>query len=246
MSAVAKMEAKPVATTPERSPSPIMDLVSHAVQNGQPIEVIRELMAMSKELAADEARRAFDEAVSAAKAEIKPIVRRSQGHNGKYADLATIADEIDPIISRYGLSYRHRLSQTEKSLTVACLLSHKAGHREETSLTAAHDTSGNKNPIQAIGSTQQYLMRYTLLAALGLSTAKDDDGRAAGKESGTVTDAQVTELRSLIEQTDTDIAKFCEAFKIDALPDLPAAAYEAATKSMYIKLARKLSEAKDA
>jgi hypothetical protein len=37
-------------------------------------------------------------------------------------------------------------------------------------MSAPPDTSGSKNPIQAIGSTQSYLERYTALALLGIAT----------------------------------------------------------------------------
>ena len=45
-------------------------------------------------------------------------------------------------------------------------------------MSAPADSSGSKNPVQQIGSTMTYLQRYTLIGALGLTTAdKDDDGR---------------------------------------------------------------------
>lgn len=238
------VETLPLAPAPLGNP--VMDLIRQAVMAGQPLDVIRELKALSTELAQEEAQRAFDKAIAAAKADIKPIVRTEKGHNGNYANLASIADAVDPILSRHGLNYRHRTAQAQTGLTVTCILSHELGHREETTITAAADTSGNKNSIQAIGSTQTYLMRYTLIAALGLSTTKDDDGAAAGKTTGTISDEQVATLRTLIDQTETDIAKFCATFKIDAILDLPAGAFDAAAKSLHIKLARKLSEAKDA
>ena len=37
-------------------------------------------------------------------------------------------------------------------------------------------TGPGRTAIQALGSTQTYLQRYTLKAALGLSASKDDDG----------------------------------------------------------------------
>ena len=50
-------------------------------------------------------------------------------------------------------------------------------------MTADKDTSGNKNSIQSIGSTRTYLQRYTLIGALGLSTAEDDtDGHGAASK----------------------------------------------------------------
>src|SRR5688572_449624 len=55
--------------------SPLMQLLSQAVQQGQSIDVIRELKSMAQELAADEARRAFENALADAKGEIPPIVK---------------------------------------------------------------------------------------------------------------------------------------------------------------------------
>jgi hypothetical protein len=61
---------------------------------------------------------------------------------------------------------------------VTCIIAHSAGYSEENSLSAPFDPSGNKNPLQAIGSAQTYLQRYTLKAALGLAAAKDDDAHS--------------------------------------------------------------------
>ena len=49
---------------------------------------------------------------------------------------------------------------------MTCVVSHRLGHSEENTLTAGRDESGNKNNIQAVGSTITYLQRYTLKAAL--------------------------------------------------------------------------------
>ena len=240
------VETLPVAPAASESAAILSVIERMATNPDIDPDRIERFIALKERMDKEAAEKAFNAAITAAKADIRPITRRTKGHNGNYADLATIADAVDPVLSAHGLSYRHKVDQNNGAITVTCIVSHDLGHRESTTITAAADTSGSKNSIQAIGSTQTYLMRYTLVAALGLSTAKDDDGQSAGRGSGTVSDAQVSELRKLIEQTETDIAKFCETFKIDALPDLPAAAFDAATKSLHIKLARKLSEAKDA
>jgi hypothetical protein len=63
---------------------------------------------------------------------------------------------------------------------------------EETTLPGMPDLSGNKNPIQAIGSAVTYLQRYTLKAALGLTVSKeeDDDARSADTPAKPVTGEQ--------------------------------------------------------
>lgn len=223
MSAVATTEAKPVAVASERTASPIMDLVSHAVQNGQPIEVIRELMAMSKELAADEARRAFDAAVADAKAEIseQAIVKNATGHNNKrYADFSAYAKVVDPILGRHGLSYRFRTEQGDR-IKVFCVLSHKAGHSETNSLEGPADTSGSKNAIQAVGSTLTYLQRYSLVQALGLAASNDDDGRSSADASPLLTEDQILDLQALVQEFGADPKKLCQRLRVEYLDDLP-------------------------
>jgi hypothetical protein len=61
-----------------------------------------------------------------------------------------------------------------------CIVEHRDGHSEDTSLTAQPDNSGKKNSIQAIGSTITYLQRYLLKLALGIAASKDDDANSAG------------------------------------------------------------------
>jgi hypothetical protein len=196
--AVAERAGSAVVENHPAPVNPIMDMIRQAVAAGQPLDVIRELKNMAKELAADEARAAFDAAIADAKAELSPVIRSRTGHNGKYADFATIATAVDPVLSRHGLSYRHRSDVASGTITIICRLAHKGGYFEETALPAPPDTSGNKNAIQAIGSTTTYLQRYTLLLALGLATAHDDDRDKSGGD--TLTDEQLAELDELIEQ----------------------------------------------
>lgn len=182
-----------------------VDMLSLAVERGASIETLEKLMGLRERYEASQARKAFDEAVADAKAGIQPVLKNREGHNGKrYADFAAIAKAIDPIISQFGLSYRFRTTQTDR-INVTCILSHKDGHSEETTLSGPADTTGSKNAIQAIGSTLTYLQRYTLVQALGLAASEDDDGRKAGAaDVQTITEEQAMLLRELIEATNSD------------------------------------------
>lgn len=190
--------SRSVAMTP-------VDMLSLAVERGASIETLEKLMGLRERYEASQARKAFDEAVADAKAGIQPVLKNREGHNGKrYADFAAIAKAIDPIISQFGLSYRFRTTQTDR-INVTCILSHKDGHSEETTLSGPPDASGSKNAIQAIGSTLTYLQRYTLVQALGLAASEDDDGgKSRGANVETITDEQAMVLRELIEATNAD------------------------------------------
>jgi hypothetical protein len=215
------------APSADAGPMTPMQMAYHLIQNGADLGAVKEMLAMSKELAADAARRAFEEAVAAAKAEIQPVTRNAKGHNDKrYADFAAYAKAVDPIISKHGLSYRFRTTQTEK-ISVTCILAHKAGHFEENTLSGPADSSGSKNAIQAIGSTLTYLQRYSLIQALGLAASNDDDGKAAG-DGGPISPDQVKKMLTLIEESGAEIDLCCEKWGVGSVPELPASRFDEA------------------
>ena len=170
------------------------------------------------------ARRAFDEALCAAQQEM-PIIEKNRSASfgpGKttyqYEDLAEVVQTVDPVLSKHGLRKSWVTSAPEGGrITVTCIIAHRAGHREETTLSAAADSSGSKNSIQALASAVTYLQRYTLKAALGLAAAVDDDGHGASKvvaasQNGElITDQQNQQLQMRIANLGLDIRTFCRS-----------------------------------
>jgi len=126
--------------------------------------------------------------MAAAKAKIKTINKSrsvnfttSRGRTQyRYEDFADIADAVAPVLAEQGLSYRFRTDSSPDLIAVTCIIAHRDGHSEQTTLSGPRDDSGNKNSMQAIGSAVTYLQRYTLKAALGLAASVDDDAQSAG------------------------------------------------------------------
>lgn len=210
-----------------------MSLLQSAVASGN-LELAEKLMTLQDRWEASQARKQFDAAVSEAKAEIPAITRNATGHNSKrYADFAAIAKVVDPILGKHGLSYRFRTTQNG-SIAVTCILSHKAGHSEETTLIGPADSSGNKNAIQAIGSTLTYLQRYSLVQMLGLAASADDDGKA-GAAGEAISEKQAADLRDLMEVVTADRPRFLKFFKIETIEELPAKRYQEAVTMLNAK-----------
>lgn len=201
------------------------------ISSGADFQSVKEMMSLSKELAADQSKRAFDAAIASAKAEIPAVAKNAKGHNSKaYANFAAYAAVVDPVLGKWGLSYRFRTEQTDR-ITVTCVLTHKDGHAEENNLSGPPDGSGSKNAIQAIGSTLTYLQRYTLVQALGLSAADDDDGQAHGKteqQIATISEDQQMQLREMIEVSGADMDRFLKVGNLARLSDMRAADFPAA------------------
>lgn len=226
-----EIEVHHAAQAPLGEPMTPMVMLDRALSAGAGPEVLEKFMALHERWEAGQARKAFDAAIAAAKAEIPPVVRQATGHNSKkYADFASIARHVDPVISRHGLSYRFRTHQDDM-IRVTCVLSHREGHAEETTLAGPPDKTGNKNDIQAIGSTLTYLQRYSLMQALGLAAADDDDGAAAANGEK-ISAAQLATLKAAIDQSESDERKFCEFAGVAKLEDLPAANFDQAMRAL--------------
>lgn len=177
---VAKVEIN--GTDP--NPSALLQL---AVQQNLDIDKLEKLMELQERWQAQQARKEFLSAVSQFQA-ICPTLEKTKrveftnkaGYKTKYsyASLGDIVESIKKPLSDKGLSFRWEIQDTENKLTVTCIVSHLLGHSEKTTMSAAKDDSGGKNEIQQRGSSITYLQRYTLIAALGISTADEDvDGQ---------------------------------------------------------------------
>jgi len=214
-----------------------MQMLNAAIERGANMDVLEKLMTLHERWEANQARKAFDEAMASAKAEIPPIFKNrtvdftsTKGRTHyKHEDLAEIARTVNPILGKYGLSYRFRTSaEVNQPVCVTCIVSHRLGYYEENTLHGPRDESGNKNSIQAIGSTLTYLQRMTLKAALGLAATDDDDGRRTEMKDGepdplaTITEEQQAEIKELLEATNSDVGKFLEFAKAEFVGDILA------------------------
>lgn len=228
------MTATPVVDVP--APMTPFELLGRALERGDDLTIVEKLMDLQERHEKRQAKKAFDAAVADAKKEIPVIKTNKTGNNSKrYADQGAFASVVDPIIAKHGLSYRYRAEQGAQ-ITVTCVLSHRDGYSEETSLSSAPDGSGNKNSIQAIGSALTYLQRYSLKLALGLAASEDDDGKSAGGDDA-ITEEQLKELLALKDKSGADIAKFCAYFKVEALPDLRQSQFQNAKAALQAKVA---------
>lgn len=212
------------------------------------IERVEQAFAFYEKVQASTARRAFDAAMAAAKAEI-PVIKKKRtvshptrgGDQKSYVheDLGGIAEIVDPILAKHGLSYRYRTSSNvNEPVVVTCIVSHVQGYFEETTLSAGRDESGNKNAIQAIGSSITYLQRYTLKAALGLAAAKDDDAKTAEAtvdELATLNDEQISRVETLLAETNSNRSTFLKIAQAETVGDILAKDFDGLVKILLAK-----------
>jgi ERF superfamily len=216
-------EPQTTALAPAMTP---MGMIEQAIQGKADVAILERLMSLQERWEANEAKKDFDQAMAAAKANIPPIPKDTPGNFGKFASLDSITKAVTPALAAEGLHHRFTSDFDGRNIIISCIISHKRGHREVNRLPSGPDASGGKNAIQAIGSACTYLERYTLLLALGLAPAKEDDGQAAGKPlSPPMSDAQYESLLSYMTSADVTPQNVLARFKVEALTDLTEAQY---------------------
>lgn len=169
-----------------------MGMMLTAMKQGASLEQISQMMDLQDRWQKAEAKKLYDAAFAAFKAEGVRIIKGRTVTDGplrgkSYAELHDVVNAVTEALSKHGLSSWWRLTTDDRDwIEVTCYLRHVGGHEESVSMGGPPDTGGAKNAIQARASAKTYLERYTLKAILGLSEEMDDnDGSGGdGRENG--------------------------------------------------------------
>lgn len=223
-------------------PSQADRLIELAITSGANPDYLDKLLDLKHKHDAEEARKAFTDAMARFKSESIVIKKdRRVGFDTKdsgrteyaHASLGNIIEIATPYMSKHGLSARWETEQGNGLITVTCILTHCLGHSERTSLSAGADNSGKKNPIQQVASTITYLERYTFLAITGLAVKEqDDDGNKAGNPVDLINENQEANIVALMDEVKANKVMFCKYFKINSVEKLPAKAYQDAIRML--------------
>lgn len=180
-----------IVTTPvvdmqmQRRPEGVMGIIERLASDPNfDTAKLEKLIELHERTAANAARAEFFEAFSIMQGEIPAIERKGRGDKGaRYAKNEDIQRVLRPILQKHGFMLSFATMFADGKVTVTGKLGHKAGHVETAEFTSAADTSGSKNAIQALGSTQSYGQRYTTIALVNITGTDeaDDDGGATGR-----------------------------------------------------------------
>jgi hypothetical protein len=195
--AAPRVSSTALATTNEMQAGPLA-MAMQAMKAGMSIADMRAMLDLQKDWEANEARKAYVQAMSEFKQNPPEILKRKEvafnGTQYMHATLGDVTQAIMQALAEHGISHRWDTTQSNGQIVVTCILTHKLGHSESTTLEGAPDDSGKKNRIQQMASTVTYLQRYTLLAATGLATKdmEDDDGRGGQHDNGAMLQEWIT------------------------------------------------------
>jgi len=170
------MKDKEIVQHQSQPPSRLLEM---AIEKDADIEKLEKLMDLQERWEAKEAKKAFLIAMSKFQDECPELKKdKTVSFNQtsySYVPLGSIRNQIKDSLKACGLSYRWETDEKDGKIEITCVVSHIDGHSERNSMQAEKDASGSKNVIQQRGSTMTYLQRYTLIGALGISTADQDN-----------------------------------------------------------------------
>lgn len=164
------------------------------LQAGGTMDQLRDMLALQREWDADQAKKAYVEAMAEFKKNPPTILKDKRVYykakdGGTAADywhatLGNVTQAIVDGLAAVGISHSWKPERKGDRVHVTCTLTHKSGHSESVELDGPLDNSGQKNNIQQMSSTTTYLSRYTLLMITGLAVKDeilpDDDAGGAG------------------------------------------------------------------
>lgn len=206
---------------------------------------LQQLLDMRERMEAKAAEQAFNNSMRAAQEEMRPIAADADNPQtkSKYASYHALDRALRPIYTKHGFSLSFDEGDTEKPehIRVLCYVSHDGGHTRTYRKDMPADGKGAKGgdvmtKTHAAGAAASYGARYLLKGIFNVAVGADDkDGNTPGQ---VISDDQLAELRSLIDEVGGDVVRLCQHFKIDALPDLPKAKFVEAVGIINLKRAR--------
>lgn len=245
----------------------VMSVIARIAKDKEiPIERMTALLALQERILSRDSENAFVAALARAQSKF-PVVQRSgkivirnkedrqkgvPEHEQRivqettYAKWEDIWAAVREPLNGEGFTLTFDRGKTPEGLIVITAILRGHGHRETASIELQHDSSGSKNPVQAVGSTISYGKRYTAGMVLNLVSRdleRDDDGESAGA-APTIEPEQVTALNALLAQSKTDVEAFLSFYSerlklkmpLTSVVELPQSQYQHAQTTLGIKI----------
>lgn len=202
------------------------------------IDKMERLLEMQERVLSRDARAAYYTALAEMQPNL-PVITENGGIKDRggniqstYALWEDVNEAIRPILAENGFALSFKVRRAESEIITTGILSHRAGHSEETELALPTDTSGSKNAVQAVGSSTSYGKRYTAFALLNLTSAGEDDDGDKGGRPEPVSREQLDTLLGVADAVSADKAKFSKIFGVASLRDIPAKQYDEALRRL--------------
>lgn len=170
-----------VARVEQKSPTQVDSFIEQAIAAKAPVETLERLFKLHKEVQAEQAKSAFTQALADFQGECPKIEKNKKVLNKdgrsvryQYASLDSIGNQIKETLKKHNLSYSWDVEKKDNNMLVTVTVTHVLGHSEKSSIEIPIAVDGYMTEPQKYASAQTYAKRYTLINALGITTADED------------------------------------------------------------------------
>jgi hypothetical protein len=202
----------------------LMQIIANAASDPNvDVTKMQALLNMQVSIMERTAKMAYDRAMITMQPHLPIITRNAKievnGQNrGRYCKLDQIEKVVRPILHEHGFVMTYSCKPQEKSVVMVGKMSHREGHTEISEMQLPHDTSGSKNAVQGVGSSQEYGRRY-LLVHMANIVMQDED--TDGNSLAPISAEQARQFARELEEVGADMMRVLDHFKIERLNDLP-------------------------
>lgn len=239
------------------SPAPLteighaMAMIAQAARDpAVDIAKMRELLAMRKELAAEQAEQSFTDSMSKAQTGMRAIAADSNNSQTKsrYPSYKALDRVMRPIYTANGfsISFDTGASASADSVMVIAVVSHVAGHTRRYQIPIPADGKGAKGgdvmtKTHAVGAAMTYGQRYLLKMIFNIAVGDDDDGNSASAEDApnlsTEQAEQIIELAAAVECAEPKLVAHLNKTRkghaeISKIVELPSARFDEAIAAL--------------
>lgn len=159
-------------------------LIEKAMSGTEAVAVIERLQVLRRELHAEQAEQAFNDAMAALKAECPPLVKRRKSNVSTYAPIEDVEAVLAPFCAKHGFhhSYETDAGSLDGWVIARCIVTHRLGHTKVTTTKLpVADSPVNGSGKRVTSATQQYdgaitsANRRALRNAYGVVVVGEDD-----------------------------------------------------------------------
>lgn len=250
MTAVAKIE--PQETAVANYSASLIDVIARAASDPSvDIDKMERLIALQQQVSAREAELAFNQAMNAAQAEMRPISANASNPQTKsrYATFDKLDRALRPIYTSHGfsLSFDEGDSPKPEHVRVLCYVAHNAGHTRTYHRDMPADGKGAKGgdvmtKTHAAGAAGSYGARYLLKGIWNVAVgAEDDDGNlsAPPRRIEHISDKDAEQIEAQLTKHGIDRDELLRAAKVADVIEIRADRLPSVTNWITRQIAKK-------
>jgi ERF superfamily len=214
------------------------------------VDKMQRLLDMQMQMMAKQAEIEFNEALARLQAKLPKVDRKGrieyvdknkETRSTPFARYEDIDDVVRPLMAEEGFTISFT-SVCEDRITVVGQLAHKHGHSKTAEMRLPIDSSGAKNPTQAVGSTVSYGKRYVICMLLNIVT--QEQGEISVDVKTTVSPEQAREIDLRIAESGADRVRFLKLMSADSTEQIREVHYGRALRLLAEKRKRVAGGAK--